>query len=379
MSKVAIKKCLDYTEKDIRDAIKQIFLLLDLKRSIRPKMKVLLKPNLLTALKPEKGATTHPLIVKAIAEEVKALGAHPFIGDSPGGTGASYEKILKATGMKALGIPIVDFEERGMRKLANPGSRIDPIYISNIVLDADLMINIPKFKTHELTTITCGIKNLFGCVPGLNKVNYHLAAPDQEGFSSLIVDLYEKIRPSITIIDAIQAMEGQGPTNGKLRELGLIVASTDTLAADAICSYIVGFEPLKIPTTRIAYERKLGEADINKIELVGDPVGRIDKFIPPATGFTSLVSKIPRPLLHIIKPLTGMIKIRPGINKKKCVKCMMCVNSCPVGAIDRTQFKIDKNKCIMCFCCRELCKYGAVELKENILWKMIYKIAEILT
>jgi len=378
-SKVALVKCSDYSPQNVASSIKQIFQLLSLNELIKPGQKILLKPNLLTSLSPDKGATTHPEIVKAIADGVKDLGALPFIGDSPGGTGLSYEKVLKETGMKALGIPIVNFEEKGMRKFlpagrhgGNPGKKIDPIYVSNVALSFDLIINIPKLKTHELTLITCGIKNMFGCVPGLHKVNYHLDAPSPEEFSEALVDLFEKIKPAMTIADAVTAMEGQGPVGGTLRDLGLILASKDTVALDAVCSKIMGFEPLDIPTTRIADQRGIGEADIGEIDILGGNLPVYKDFKHPS-GITSMINRMPLLFRPLLRPLIGLIKVRPRIDTKKCVKCMICINSCPTKAIDGKSFKINKNKCIMCFCCREFCRYNAVDLKESFLWKILSK------
>jgi uncharacterized protein (DUF362 family) len=378
MSKVAVIRCPGYSEANVKDAISRIFALLELSKIIKPGQKVLLKPNLLTSLPPDKGVTTHPEIVKAVTEEVKDLGAFPFIGDSPGGTGLQYEKVLKETGMKDIGIPTVNLEEKGMRKFKNPGGKVDPIYISNVALSFDLIINIPKIKTHELTLITCGIKNMFGCVPGLNKVNYHLDAPSPEEFSEALVDLFEKIPPAVTIADGIIAMEGQGPMSGKSRNLGILIASTDTVALDAVCSKIIGFEPLDIHTTKIAYQRGLGEADLEKIEICGDKPPEFKDFKHPF-GLNSILNKMPSTLGSLIRPVVSLIRLRPRINKKKCTKCLVCVNSCPVKAIDVKTFKINKNQCIMCFCCRELCKYGAVDLKENILWKTAEQLKKFLT
>jgi uncharacterized protein (DUF362 family)/Pyruvate/2-oxoacid:ferredoxin oxidoreductase delta subunit len=370
MTKVAIVKCLDYSQENVASSIGQVLGLLNLSNLIKPGQKVLLKANLLTNLPPERGATTHPSVVKAIADMVKSLGALPFIGDSPGGANRMYDKVLKDTGMQALDIPIVNFEEKGMRRFDNPGGKINPIFISNVALSFDLIINIPKLKTHELTLLTCGIKNMFGCVPGLHKVNYHLEAPSREEFSEALVDLFEKVTPAVTIADAVIAMEGQGPSNGGLKNLGLILASTDTVALDAVCAKMVSYEPLDIPTTRIAFQRKLGEADLSKIAILGEKLPEFKDFEHP-TKVSAILVALPAVLGYLLTPIINMIKVRPKINGKKCVKCMMCVNSCPAKAIDGKSFKIDKNKCIMCFCCRELCKYNAVDLKESVLWRIL--------
>jgi uncharacterized protein (DUF362 family)/Pyruvate/2-oxoacid:ferredoxin oxidoreductase delta subunit len=373
MSKVAIKNCPDYSHENVKNAVDGIFSLLDLDKLIKKDKKVLLKVNLLLNFKPEKGVTTHPSVVKAVAEKVISLGAKPFIGDSSGGVGSIYEKIIKETGMASLGFPIVNLDENGMRKIDNPNGTVDPLYISNTVLNFDLVINLPKMKTHELTKMTCGIKNIFGCVPGLQKVRHHIEAPDAEDFSKALVDVFSKVRPAITIVDGIISMEGNGPSNGILRDTKMIIGSTDAVSVDAVCSKMMGFEPFDILTTKIADERNIGEGHLEHIEIVGDPMLIIKDFKHPDTKL-SILTKMPVLLRHILSPLISQIRVRPKINNKKCVKCSMCVRSCPAKAIDGIKFKIDRKKCIMCFCCRELCRYDAVDMEQNIIWKILGKI-----
>lgn len=369
-STVSIISCSDYSLQNVKAAIKETFRILKLDEIIKPGMKVLLKPNMLMAFDPSKGVTTNPAVIKAIADEVCALKAEPFVGDSPGGVGSMYDNVLKATGIKELGIPIVNFESKGMKKFDNPKADVDPIYISNAAMSFDLVINIPRMKTHELTILTCGIKNMFGCVPGLKKIAYHLDAPTSERFAKALVDLFEKIRPAVTIVDAVIAMEGHGPSNGSLRQVGLIISSRDTVAVDAVCSKIMGLQPLDIHTTRIAAERGLGEADIDKLEIVGGKIEVLSDYQLPGSSM-NILNKMPTALIGLLKPIINMIYVRPQIDPKKCVKCRMCVNACPAKAIDGTSFKINKNLCIMCFCCRELCKYGAVDLHGSILWNLV--------
>jgi len=372
MPKVSIIKCSGYDPLIVGPAISRTFELLGIKDIIKPGQKVLLKPNLLMNAKPERGVTTHPSIVAAIANEVRKLGAEPYLGDSPGGVGRLYDSVLSATGMKEIGVPIVDFEGKGMRRVENRGGSVDPIYISNVVLGFDAIINIPKMKTHELTLITAGIKNIFGCVPGLLKVRYHLESPTPELFSLSLVELFEKIRPVLTIVDAVESMEGQGPTNGRLRRPDVLIASTDTVAVDAVCSKIMGFEPLDILTTRIAAQKGLGEADISCIEIAGEPIRVIKDYGHPG-AVSSFLNRVPHAFRMLLRPLISLLEVRPSINPKKCAKCRVCVNSCPAKAIDPETFKIDRNKCIMCFCCSELCQYNAVEKKESTLWKLLKK------
>ncbi len=188
MPKVAIVDCEDYSAPNADGSVRELFDLLELRRLIKPGQKVLLKPNLLMNFNPSKGVTTHPSIVKAVAGIVKECGAFPFLGDSPGGIGSMYKKVLRECGMDNLGIPIAYFESKGIRKFDNPGGKMDPIYISNEALSYDLIINIAKMKTHELTTVTCGIKNMFGCVPGLHKISYHINCPAPADFAKALVE-----------------------------------------------------------------------------------------------------------------------------------------------------------------------------------------------
>ena len=367
MSKVAVVKCEDYSGSNVQEAVKKLFELLELKKLIKPGQKVLLKPNLLLNFDPSKGVTTHPSVVKAVADIIKECGALPFVGDSPGGIGSMYKNVLKGCGMSDLDIPIADFGSKGMKKFQNPGGKIDPIYISNEALSYDLVVNIAKMKTHELTKITCGIKNMFGCVPGLHKVSYHLNCTDPADFAKALVDLFSRIKPAITIVDAVVAMEGNGPSNGKLRDVKKLIASTDTVSVDAVCSKMIGVDPLGIDTTRFAHEAGLGEGRLENIEITGGPLEILKDFQMPGQS-SAIMKKVPKFLLNFLKKLIESIKQRPKINRKKCVKCMMCVNSCPAKAINGATFKIDPDACIMCFCCRELCRYGAVEMKGNFLY-----------
>jgi uncharacterized protein (DUF362 family)/Pyruvate/2-oxoacid:ferredoxin oxidoreductase delta subunit len=368
-SKVFLKKCPDYSAEKVTPAIKEIFIALDLASIIKPGKKVLLKPNLLMAFAPEKNVTTNPLIVKAVADEVALLGGEVVIGDSPGGVGSMYDWVVKTAQMDQLGYPVVSFDEKGMRKIDMPGATINPVLISNTVLNADIIINLAKMKTHEFTIMTCGIKNLFGCVPGLQKVNYHLEAPDPVDFASALVDIFQNVKPAVTIVDAVVSMEGSGPSNGKLKQTGFIFGSRDTVAVDAVAATMMNFSPMDIPMIRIAAERGLGKAYIEEISLEGDPMMVFKDFEHPHDN-SPLKKFMPRKLLGLLKPVINMLSVRPRINNKKCVKCGMCVRSCPASAIDGSKFTIDEKKCIMCFCCRELCKYDAVERKESFLWRI---------
>ena len=160
------------------------------------------------------------------------------------------------------------------------------------------MINIAKMKTHELTKITCGIKNMFGCVPGLHKVSYHLSCPAPADFAKALVELFARIKPAITIVDAVVAMEGSGPSNGKLRDVKKLVASTDAVSVDAVCSKIMGQEPLEIDTTRFADQMGLGEGHLENIEIIGGPLEILDDFEMPGSkrGADEMDPEIPAEL-----------------------------------------------------------------------------------
>lgn len=383
MSQVALIACPDYRTEDVGRAVAQALAHLGgIERFVRPGQKVLLKVSLLMPAKPEEAVTTHPEIVRAVVREVQKAGGRPLIGDSCGSTYADMAEAYRQAGYARVaeetGAELVNFSRSGTKLftgLANP--HLPEVHLFKTAVEADAVIDLPKLKTHGLTLMTGAIKNLYGCVPGHYKARGHACAPRPADFAAFLVDIYGIIRPQLTIMDAVWGMEGAGPSGGKPRRIGLVLASPDAVAVDALGGWLIGYEPDEIETTRLAAERGLGESDPTKITYLGeDPAAwRIKDFKKTGTA-GRLLQKLPGPILRLAKPLIERFKVRPRIMAKKCAKCLICVESCPVRAIrppdDRHPVpEIDYQGCISCFCCQELCPNRAVEISKPWLLKIL--------
>lgn len=365
-SKVSILKADSYDQGKVYAAVKKaVDLLGGISAFVEKGEKILLKPNLLSARPPESGVDTHPEVLRAVARLVKGAEAEVIVGDSPGGlgfktAGSTYEE----SGIKRVceeeGIKLVDFDK---------AQNIKGIPVSVWAKEADGIISIPKMKTHDLTTLTGAIKNSYGLAVGHFKADCHLKAPRPDEFAKLVVDVFETAVPRLVVIDGITAMEGNGPAGGELRNAGLIIASNDCVACDAVFAELAGIEPLRIEITAEAYRRKLGEADLSKIEVLGESLKdvKLHNFKLPET---SVVMKIPKPVLKL---LAKAIKFFPKINDKICNGCRICEKSCPAQCITIKEegSRIDYRRCIKCFCCHELCPYDAISIRRSLLAKII--------
>jgi len=366
MAKVAVVRCADYKREQVYEAVKRsVDLVGGITEYVKPGMKVLLKPNLLSPRPPEDGVDTHPEVVRAMARLVKLAKATPVIGDSPGGYGKNIDEVFRVSGMKQMA------REEDVELVKFTSSRfVDGIPISRHVFDSDCFISIPKLKTHCVTTITAAVKNTFGTVTGLYKAECHSRAPKEDDFAKIIAKIHSISKPRLNVLDGIVAMEGDGPSSGDLKEMGLVMASPDAVAIDSCIAKMIGLAPLDILTTREAYKLGLGEADLSRIEMVGDDIS-----IFAAKGL-KLPRTMPLRLLpkKIADSLASLVKFRPVINKSKCRGCNLCKVSCPVDAIesDGDYCKINYTRCVTCMCCHEMCPYKSIDIKRSVLAKLIW-------
>jgi uncharacterized protein (DUF362 family)/ferredoxin len=365
---LSIVKCSSYEPTLVRGAVKKaIDLIGGISKFIKPESKVLIKPNLLMAKEPEFGIDTHPEVVRAVIQLLKEIKCSIFLGDGQGALGnevSDSDEVYKRSGIKRIcdeeGITLIKFEKRRWRKHLPLTTWLD---------NCDYLINVPKFKTHDLTILTGAIKNLFGLIPGMYKAELHKNYYDEASFSKILVDIYQEARPALTIIDGIVAMEGEGPaTTGSLRNLNLLFAGTDCVALDAVLALVMGIKPLDILSTKEASSRGLGTADINSIAIFGEKLEEVigKEFLLPST---SIAKKIPIPIINLAKKL---IKFYPHVEQKKCIGCAACVNACPVKAVSikNNLTLIDYPKCISCFCCQEFCPESAIKIKKNLFAKL---------
>src|SRR4030043_601974 len=231
-SSVSIVKCQNYDEEKVLSALRQsIDLIGGIQNFVKKGSRVLLKPNLLYGKNPEKAVTPHPSVVRGMIQIVREAGGVPCIGDSP--SVGSLTKTAEKAGIKAVAdemkCPLMEFDKPML--LPEGGGKIfRQLEIDRSVLEADVIINLPKWKTHAQMLLTLGVKNLFGCIPGPRKALWHLkAGADQKAFAQMLIDLYQIIQPSLTILDGIVGMDGNGPGSGDPIQLGLILASRDPL------------------------------------------------------------------------------------------------------------------------------------------------------
>ncbi len=364
---VSLIRCQQYDMESVREALRQSLVPFGgMESVVRPGQRVLLKVNLLSPKTPDKAVTTHPSLVRAVIEAVQQCGGIPSVGDSSGGMmkgSSSTARALKVSGVEAAakdaGAIVINFDTDGICRVPNPQNNLAPeLAMARAVLEADVVINLPKLKTHSATLYTGAVKNLYGTIPGYQKAEYHRIAPALADFSRILVDIYRLVKPALTVMDGIWAMEGNGPAHGKPVHAGYLLAGRDGVAVDAVASSIIGFEPNRIDTTRIAHELGVGVGDLSCITVSG--LSLADAKLP---GFklptNALLARIP-PML--VRGGLGMIRAKPRVQKQKCTGCGFCCENCPAGAMVLTDGYpvIDEKACILCYCCQELCPQGAV-------------------
>lgn len=321
--------------------------------------KVLVKPNILGPYPPEKGITTHPSLIHALVTALKKRGAICLVGDNPGLHGyAANERCARISGIfDAADRCFVNFAQSTLQ-VDVPSRFMKKLVISRAVLDADLVINVPKFKTHLQTRITGAVKNMFGILAGAEKARVHLLVPRPEIFSEALVDIYQIRIPDLTIMDAVIGMEGNGPSGKDLRPVGKILSSTNGVSLDALMAIMMGLNPESVDYLRTASHRGLGEVDLSRIEIQGN-WSPLEKFKMPLTFvsrgfFGAAVNKL------LYRPF---IKPRLNFNPALCTQCDVCVQHCPAQALTVEEIPcLDEKKCISCYCCYELCPNQAIEL-----------------
>jgi uncharacterized protein (DUF362 family)/Pyruvate/2-oxoacid:ferredoxin oxidoreductase delta subunit len=384
MTQVAIIKCASYHPPEVEQALKAALSALGgLSQFIKPGQKVLIKPNVLMGKAPDNAVTTNPAIISAVIKEVVKAGGIALVGDSPGDTHSNVIQTMEITGIKPAvenaGGKMVYFQHEGVIQVKSPShNKMMPVLtLAKIIETVDVIINLPKLKTHNLTGYTGAIKNMFGTVPGFNKTKFHNQLHEVKDFSAALVDILEITKPALNVMDAVIGMEGPGPSNGQPRKMGAIIASTDAVALDTIASYLIGYDPKQIETTATAYKRGLGEMDLAKIKVLGARLEELRQadWKRALNLYSFLQGRLPGLFYRLLFPLVNQLKIYPVIDQKKCTKCLVCYNSCPVKTInyDKKQkiVEINHQGCINCFCCHELCEYHAIWLKRSWLAKLL--------
>jgi len=381
MGKVIVQECSDYETNNlilkINEGIEKIG---GWSRIVKTGDTVLLKVNLIGPKSSDSGAITHCEFVRAMVRILKNKGCNVWIGDSSGGAIAGiaptaqslkisgYEKVAKEEGAV-----LKNFDSEGVVEIQPKSKFEEKMYIAKPIFDADVVINLPKLKTHSAAMYTGAVKNVFGCIPGLRKAKYHKMASDPKDFGHIIADIHEGAKFYLHIMDGIFAMQGEGPTAGEVYKANKILISKDPLALDTVGAKMLGMEIEDIPILLSARERNLGVSNLENIIIDGDynKPPKLDNFRLPKK-FRSSKKRNHAAVVKVI----DFFKTRPKVNMKKCKSCNVCVDSCPVKVIDKETKQINYQECIECMCCHELCMYKAIDLKkENLIANIITKIS----
>lgn len=330
---------------------------------------VLVKPNFLSAASPDEGVLTHPAVIRAVCEYLLEKRARVTVSDSP--ALGSFEKILKDSGTRdalaGLDVKFAEFRASVKVDIGEPFGRIE---MAGEVLEADMVVNLPKLKTHSQMLLTLGVKNCFGCIVGFRKAEWHMrAGANNEMFARLLVQICRAVNPFMTILDGIIALEGEGPGRGGVpRHLGVLMASDSALAVDDTVCRMLGIEPEGLLTNRMARQMGLMHERID----VEGVLPEVANFKTP--GATSLIYG-PKPFQGFVrKHLTR----RPVVDEKICDLCGDCRTFCPAGAIQEgeTKLRFDYDKCIRCYCCIEVCPKGALRTAESLPATLFRKLIQ---
>jgi len=336
---------------------------------VRPGQTVLVKPNLLMAKPPAAAVTTHPTVVRAVIRAAQAAGGRVRVGDSPGF--GSARKVAAGCGLLAVleetGADFAPFDE-SVTIPAGPDS-FRHLEVARDLVDADVILNVAKLKTHQMMGYTGAVKNLFGGIVGLRKPGLHLQAGADKGlFARMLLDLCDRLAPALSIIDAVVGMEGDGPSGGTPVALGALIASPSPLAADTVALALAGLAPERCWTQKLARALGRTEAGLDGVTLLGDDLAPLTHAgIRPAKS-TEIHFGLP-PFLH--RPLRHSLTAYPAVDGERCVHCGLCVRHCPPQAmtLDR-QVTVDHDRCIGCFCCQELCPEHAIFTRQGLLLRL---------
>ncbi len=380
-SVVALVPCTNYEEESVYRAVAQgLNLLGGIEKFAGTTEKVLLKPNMLGKAEPAQAMTTHPAVFKAVGRLLRESGcADITYGDSPGHAFASLQKVADGCGFhgpaQEFSIPMGDFMHG--RQVDFPQGRICKSFlICNGALEADAIINLCKMKTHALECVTGAVKNIYGCIPGVNKRAGHAKYPDAIRFARMLADLNKVLKPRLHIMDGIVAMEGNGPTSGTPTEVGVLLFSADPVALDSVFCHLIHVSPALIATCTAGEQAGIGHWREDEVQVLTSD-GELSIFELKARygkpGFQVRRSGAPGSALRMLTRLMPRLQDRPVASPDLCIKCGACVKSCPVDGkaifLDPKQDKApryDYKKCIRCYCCQEMCPAKAIEVKQPL-------------
>ena len=379
---VIIKKCEDYDFDLIKSYLKESLKELNFYNDVKENAKVFIKLNLVGPFPKEMAITTHPVILKAVIQLVKEKTNNIIVGDNPAVRDMTYtlKKCNLLDVIKEENVSLMDGTIFETIHNSNPIIH-SSFEVSKQMIDVDVLINLPKLKTHTLAYMTCAQKNFFGLIYGLNKSAWHTKANNPLEFGNAINDLYGaflecfKDKQLYHICDGIIGLEGEGPSSGgTVKKANCLLISKDAVALDRVACELVHLDYNKLFINKIANERKYGNGDLEKIQIKGNQLSDFDDihFQAPRDSLSHVGLKI-----LTIKPIRNLLLERPKINKEKCIKCGECAKICPPHAmsIKTKDFpKLKKNICIRCWCCAEVCPQNAIDKsKRPFIGRLVLK------
>ncbi len=346
---------------------------------VRPGDRVLLKANLLAPAHPDEAVTTHPAIVCAAIRAVKAAGASRIrVGDGPG-VGTTAE-VMRSSGILEIcereGAEMAVFEPTAVYE-NNDNILFKRIELTTELQDNDVIITLPKLKTHVQMGYTGALKNQYGLIPGTRKAEYHFRLQDRDRLADLMIDINRTANMRLAIMDAVVGMEGPGPHGGKPRKIGAIIVSGDLSAVDVVGCSIIGFNPNEYPLLQAAARGNYGTTNLEDIQIHGATIQELhipDYKLVKTPANIMRILPLPQWLLRWLR---RQIADRPYIDRKKCIKCLKCKNGCPIKppAIDPLIPKgdcLNHNTCIRCYCCHEFCPVDAIELRKSWIERIFH-------
>ena len=368
--KVWLSRCGGYEPGELLRQVEEAFTALSVWEEIKPGMKVVLKPNLVMSSKPEAAIATHPALVAAVGRCVQKAGGEVLIAESPGGpyTPAAMKAVFRGCGYtemaKEWGFAL--YTQCKSREVSLPGAkRCRQLSVVEPFLDRDYLIDLCKLKTHSMVGFSGAVKNLFGAVPGLQKPELHCRFPEKGPFSQMLVDLCDFLKPDLSLADGILAMEGNGPTGGRPRKLGVLGASKSPYALDVCAASLMGIRPESVLMLQDAWERGLGPISPEECQLVKEGIEPLSQgdFRKAEASSTDFIDRLP----PFLRPAAKRIATpTPKIRRAECVGCGKCAESCPQHTIriQRGKAVIDYKSCIRCFCCHEMCPKHVIDVKR---------------
>lgn len=361
-----------YDEALIYNAVCKFMEELHIEKELKPESKIVIKPNLVMASNPKAPITTHPFVIKAVVRWLRERNFKNItLAESSGGpyTSPIMKNIYRVCEMNTLEPDLKLNDDFSAKTVPCPkGFQNHSFHLITPITESDYIINICKLKTHAMTGYSGGIKNLFGTIPGLEKPQMHYRWPEIEKFSNMLLELAQTVNPQLTIIDAIDAMEGNGPTGGTSHPMHLLLAAKDMYTQDWFAAKLMGINPDHIVMLRQAREKGLLHSD--QINFCGDEIPEdLTPFVMPDTKRIDFASSVPS---FLQKPVTFLLrkilKSYPQLDQNKCIGCGKCAESCPqhIIKIKNGKAHFQKKGCISCFCCQEMCPMKAISVKKAL-------------